>query len=111
MRKPFPDKYFRPRKCAEMEIFMFNVNDSAATVSLDTFYRFNLVLAPEEVVQISDTFYVENEEVTVYKKNGSVYAEFSADFEKNIDRNIDNACQMILHHYPHLNLTGVSFEA
>ena len=72
-------------------------------------YRFNLGMLPEEVNQISDTFCRECDSVHVYKENGSVYAEFLAT-ECEIDSNIEEACSIIMHCYPHLSLEGASFE-
>lgn len=73
-------------------------------------YRFNLGMLPEEVNKISDHFYYDSDTISVYKENGSVYAEFYAATEKEIDRNIEEACYIILDCYPHLDVSGGSFE-
>lgn len=72
-------------------------------------YRFNLGMIPEEVNQISDTFCRDCDSVSVYKENGSVYAEFRAT-EHEIDSYLEEAYSIILHNYPHLSLVGASFE-
>ena len=73
-------------------------------------YCYNLGLSTEEIQKIRVGFYVQFEDVEVYEKNGSVYAAFLASSEKEIDRMIEEACDIILFYYPKLSLEGTAFE-
>ena len=72
-------------------------------------YCFNLGIADEEVVQIRNGFYAHSEDVVVFKEHNAIYAKFYADSENEIDRNIEEACMLILHQYPRLSLAGGAF--
>lgn len=73
-------------------------------------YCYNLGISSDEVQQIWNDFYAHSENVAVYKANGSIYAEFSAGSEIEVNRCIEEACSIINFYYPKLSLAGASFE-
>lgn len=73
-------------------------------------YCFNLGIADEEVEQIRDGFYTRSEDVEVFEKSGSIYAAFYASSENEIDRMIEDACNLLLYYYPTLNVAGGAFK-
>jgi len=73
-------------------------------------YCFDLGMSSEEVLELANGFSIHTNDMEVYKKNGSVYAEFFAGSEKEIDEKIEEVCGLIAHSYPKLALQGAAFE-
>lgn len=73
-------------------------------------YCFNLGILAEQVQHIAKHFHDCSGAVEVYRQNEAIYAEFCASSEKEIDCCIEEACAILLFHYPNLDLTGASFE-
>ena len=74
------------------------------------YYCFNLGMSPEAIQRIHVGFYAHDEDIEVFEKNGSIYATFYARSENEIDRMIEGACYILLHYYPHLDISGGAFE-
>lgn len=99
------DKYLWDELISELVI----APAEKALQTRDGVYCFNLGIADEEVVQIRNGFYAHSEDVVVFKEHNAIYAKFYADSENEIDRNIEEACMLILHQYPRLSLAGGAF--